>query len=543
MMVPRKLWHFHGGLRLPGHKAPSNLAPIDTAPLPRQLVLPLHQHIGRAAEALVKIGDQVGKGQRIARAEGYISASIHASTSGTVSAIEPRAVPHPSGLSAPCIVIDTDGRDQWAPGLPNPIPDFRALSAIELRTVIREAGIVGLGGAAFPTAVKLNPPAMDSIATLIINGAECEPYITCDDRLMRERADAIVLGVAILQHIVKPHETLIAIEDNKPEAIAAMGEALARAAMPATEVVVIPTLYPTGSEKQLIKVLTGREVPVAGLPVDLGILCQNVGTAFAVHQAVIEGQPLIERVVTITGQGVAAPRNLRVRLGTPLAELIAYAGGYTDAVERLILGGPMMGFALASDQVPLIKGGNCVWVASAAELAPEHAAQPCIRCGQCVAVCPAQLLPQQLYWYARSEDFDKIQDHNLFDCIECGCCAEVCPSHLPLVHYYRHAKTEIWQLERDKRKADIARERHQFRLQRLEHEEQEKAARHAQRKAGLASPASTDPTASAQTPAVPDPKQAAIEAALERARAKKAARAEVAPTPPATPDTTPTAAD
>ncbi len=516
MTATRKLWHFHGGLRLPGHKAESNGSPIASAPLPREIVLPLHQHIGRAAEVLVKVGDPVGKGQRVARAEGYISAAIHASTSGTVIAIEPRAVPHPSGLRAPCIVIEADGLDQWAPGLPNPVADFRARSAVDLRNVIREAGIVGLGGAAFPTAVKLNPPALDSIDTLILNGAECEPYITCDDRLMREQADAILHGIEVLRHIVNPRETLIGIEDNKPEAIAAMRAALTRLNPDATEIVELPSLYPTGSEKQLIKILTGREVPVDGLPADLGILCQNVGTAYAVYQAVIVGQPLIERVVTVTGQGVGTPQNLWVRLGTPIAALIEAAGGYTDSVERLILGGPMMGFALEWDQVPIIKGGNCIWVASAEELGPEFPAQACIRCGQCVEVCPARLLPQQLYWYARSEDFDKIQDHHLFDCIECGCCAQVCPSHIPLVHYYRRAKTEIWKLERDKRKADLARERHQFRLQRLEREEQEKAARHAQKKAGAAEQAD-------QTPST-DPKQAAIQAALERARAKKAAR-------------------
>ncbi len=515
----RRLWHFHGGLHLPGHKELSNGTPIRDAPLPAVVTLPLRQHIGNPAEPLVKVGDRVAKGQCIARAEGYISAPVHASISGTVIAIEDRPAPHPSGLSTPSIIIESDGEDRWAAGLPNPVDDFSLLSPTELRNRIRTAGIVGLGGAAFPTAVKLNPGGDSGIHTLVINGAECEPYITCDDRLMRECAAEIVGGIAILQHIAIPHETLIGIEDNKPDAIAAMREAVARAGLPNTEVVAVPTVYPTGGERQLIKVLTGREVPSHGLPADVGILCQNVGTAYALHQAIVEGRPLIERVVTVTGSGVNTPGNLRVRVGTPISALVAAAGGYTERAERLILGGPLMGFAMATDEVPVIKGINCVLVATAAELGQEHPALPCIRCGACVAVCPANLLPQQLYWYARSKEFDKIQDLHLFDCIECGCCAHVCPSHIPLVHYYRYAKTEIWKLERDKASADLARERHQLRLARLERVEREKAQRHLQKKA----PASGTATDAVAEPV--DPKQAAIQAALERAKAKKAGQA------------------
>ncbi|CAG0910180.1 unnamed protein product, partial [Cyprideis torosa] len=337
---------------------------------------------------MVSCGDQVGKGQMIARASNYISAAIHSPTSGTVVAIEERPVPHPSALPGLCVVIESDGEDRWAEGLPARHPDFRELSDVDLRNIVRDAGIVGLGGAAFPTAVKLNP-AGKTIDTLVINGIECEPYITCDDRLMREHASEILSGIAVVQHMIHPGQTLIGVEDNKPKAVCALQEALEQNPLPNTEIVVIPTLYPSGGEKQLIKILTGKEVPSMGLPMSIGIICQNVGTMHAVHKAVIEGEPLIERLMTVTGDAVKEPCNLRVRIGTSIADCIKAASGYTSTVQRLIMGGPMMGFALDRDDLPVLKSTNCLLAASAELAPPPSSSMPCIRCGECMKVCPA----------------------------------------------------------------------------------------------------------------------------------------------------------
>jgi electron transport complex protein RnfC len=517
-MTRHKLGHFHGGLHLDEHKAESTGRPIRTLPPGTQLVLPLHQHIGHDAEPMVRPGDKVGKGQMIAQPFGDISAAIHAPTSGKVVAIEKRPFPHSSGLAVESIVSEADGEDRWAEGLPAPVADYRELSAPELTDRIRDAGIVGLGGAAFPTAAKLRIDK-NSIQTLIINGAECEPWITCDDMLMREQADGIVSGIAILQHLLRPQQTLIGIEDNKPDAIAAMRKALATARLEQADVVVIPTLYPSGGEKQLIKILVDKEVPSGGLPLHVGIICQNVGTAFAIHEAIVEGKPLIERIVTVTGDGVREPQNLRLRIGTAISAAVAAAGGYADNVAELLIGGPMMGVALGDDTPPLIKSSNCVLAATPAGLRRHHDAHPCIRCGECADVCPAQLLPQQLYWYSRARDFDKAEDFHLFDCIECGCCDYVCPSHIPLVQYYRHAKGEIRLQRKEKEKADRARIRHQLREERLAREAAERAARLAAKKAALEKKKAAKEGTSTEN----DPKKDAIAAALERAKARKAA--------------------
>jgi len=512
----RRVWAFNGGLHLPDHKRESTGRPVRPAAVPQRLWLPLQQHIGEPAQPVVSVGDRVLKGQLLARPEGAISAGIHAPTSGTVVAIGPHPVPHASGLSAPCIEVASDGRDAWAE-LPEPWPDFEARDPAELRERVRWAGIVGLGGAAFPSSVKLSPKAGQPIRTLILNGAECEPYITCDDMLMRERADRVVEGARVLRHVVGAGTVLIGIEDNKPEAIAAMQRAVAAAGDARIEVVVIPTKYPSGGERQLIRVLTGAEVPSHGIPAQIGIVCQNVATAAAIADAVVHGRPLISRIVTLTGEGIAQPCNLEVLIGTPARELIAQAGGYTARVAKLILGGPMMGFALPHDDVPITKAANCLLAPSRAESPPHPAPLPCIRCGRCAEACPVGLLPQQMYWWARAKDLDKTQDYNLFDCIECGCCAHVCPSHIPLVQYYRYAKTEAWAKEQEKRKADQARQRHEQRVARLERLETERKAKLRKKKEELETP---PPDAGAE-----DPKKAAIKAALERAAAKKAALA------------------
>jgi len=549
---PHRLWRYHGGIHVPDEKALSTGRPAVEAPLPSLLTIPLQQHIGAPAKPLVMVGDWVLKGQRIAEAQGYVSAPVHASSSGTVVAIEDRPVPHPSGLGGPCIIIRTNGLDEWA-NLPRPLADYKERAPEELRERIRWAGIVGMGGAAFPTGVKLNPGPRQPIRTLIVNGVECEPYISCDDRLMRERAPRVVEGAGIAMHLLGARECLIGIEDNKPEAIEAMRQALAASDIAGVaEVCVVPTLFPSGGEKQLVRILTGMEVPSHGLPAQIGILCQNVATVAAVADAVLEGKPLISRYVTVSGRAVKEPRNFEVRLGTSIADLIAAAGGLVRQPRTLVLGGPMMGFALHSDAVPVTKGANCVLALTAEEAPDPGPALPCIRCGKCAEVCPANLLPQQMYWYSRSKDLDKVQDYSLFDCIECGCCAQVCPSRIPLVQYYRYAKTQIWAREKDKRTAAHARARHEAREARLARQDEERKAklRHKTRElaAGVQAVAGAEGKASepvagggpaagrgrgggtrkvadaADPPA--DPRQAAIEAARKRAAAKKAARAQ-----------------
>ncbi len=522
MAEQRTIWSFHGGLHLDGHKGESTGRPVQAVPLPARLTLPLQQHIGQTAEPVVQVGERVRKGQVVARATDYVSAPLHAPTSGTVVEIGAMPIPHPSGLSDTCIVIEPDGEDAWGE-LPPPLLDYRSADTADLRERIRWAGIVGLGGAAFPTAVKVNVSGQRPIDTLVINAAECEPYITCDDMLMREQAAEVVDGIGILRHLVGARECLIGIEDNKPEAAAALREAIADRDGQGIEIVVVPSIYPSGGEKQLIQLLTGEEVPSQGLPAAVGVLCQNVATAAAVADAVLRGRPLIERLVTVTGQGVARPGNFRVPLGTPASFVIEQAGGYRGQVRELILGGPMMGFALLNDQVPITKAANCLLAASPDEAPAPEPARPCIRCGACADVCPAVLLPQQIYWYARARDFDRAQDYHLFDCIECGCCAYVCPSKIPLVHYYRFAKTEIWAQERDREKADLARRRHEARVARLERLERERKARLRQKKEAL----EKRPDSGAA-----DPKKAAIEAAMQRVAAKKAAQK----TEPATSD-------
>ncbi|MGB1581332.1 MAG: electron transport complex subunit RsxC [Nevskiales bacterium] len=512
-----KVHGFSGGLHLNDHKNESTGRPIRAAALPSRIILPLQQHIGAPAKPLVEVGDYVYRGQMVAEPDGYVSTPVHASTSGTVVAIGPQPVAHPSGLTGECIVIECDGKDvPLAEPALKPIEDYTQLDPNELRDRVRQAGVVGLGGAAFPSFIKLNPGPGAVVDTLILNGAECEPYITCDQMLMAERASEIVQGAKLILFAVRAPRCLIGVEDNKPESIAALRDAVEDLGDPRIRVVELPTRYPQGGEKQLVQTLTGKEVPSEGLPLDIGIVCHNVGTAVAVWRAVTKGEPLISRVVTITGAGVAEPANLEVRLGTPVNELLEQCGGLKDPNGRLIMGGPMMGFALKSEQVPVIKATNCILAAQAQDVRPQEAAMPCIRCGDCVEVCPANLLPQQLYWHARAEDFDRAQDYQLFDCIECGCCAQVCPSHIPLVQYYRFAKSEIWAAEKDKRKSNHARERHEFKQARVEREEAEKQARLAAKKAAIKKPKTQEVAAQSTAAPADDP----VAAAIAKAKAK-----------------------
>jgi electron transport complex protein RnfC len=519
----RKIWDFHGGIHPPENKHQSMQLPIQQAAVPPQLTYPLSQHIGAPAEPLVTVGQRVLRGEMIARAAGFISVPVHASTSGTVVAIEDRIVAHPSGLSAPCIVLESDGADEWVAH--EGVADYTALKKDELLQLIRHAGIAGMGGAGFPTAVKLGvKPGADGIETLIINGTECEPYITADDILMRERAQEIIAGTRILKHLINPRETLIGVEDNKPEGIAALQAAAAGSDI---EIVIFPTKYPSGGEKQLIEILTGKQVPSGRLPADVGVVCQNVGTAVAVHRAIEFGEPLTSRITTVTGKALAQAQNFEVRLGTPMAFLLQQAGFEPARNQRLIMGGPMMGFAVPDPAVPIVKTTNCLLAPSVEELPAPPVAQACIRCGLCAEACPASLLPQQLYWFARGKEHEKLESHNLFDCIECGACSWVCPSNIPLVQYYRASKAEVVQLRKEKAKSDHSRTRFEARQERLDREALEKDAKRAARKKAAEERARQ--AASDTGDAAADP----IQAAIERAKAKKAGQAEPSQAPAA----------
>ncbi len=424
------------------------------APLPARVILPLKQHIGTACAAAVGIGDRVLKGQIIATAAGDVSVPVHASTSGTVTDIGDYHIPHPFGIRETCIVIEPDGLDEVY--ATEAIQDYESLGPRELQDVIRNCGIAGLGGAGFPAHVKLREGVENAVDTLIINGVECEPYITCDDRLIREKAVYVISGARMIRHAVQAKHCVIAIEDDMPEAYDALAEQLT--ASDDIELVRVPTCYPAGGEKQLIQVLTGKEVPSGGFSIHIGIIVHNVATAAAVYRAVTRGEPMISRYVTVTGE-VKTPRNLQVLLGTPVRDCLMLCGYEDDENTRIIVGGPMMGTHVRDYNIPVTKTTNCIIVT---RNPPRMTQQPCIRCGRCAQACPVELLPQQLYQFAKADRFDEAREHHLFDCIECGCCSYVCPSHIPLVQYYRYTKFEIALEER--RQQDAARHELRYRL-------------------------------------------------------------------------------
>jgi Na+-translocating ferredoxin:NAD+ oxidoreductase subunit C len=473
-----------GGLRLNAHKERSTEHPLRAASPVDSLVLPLDQHAGAPAVPLVKPGERVLRGQPIAEPNGVISSWLHSPVSGTVAAIEPRPAPHRLGAPSLSIIVTNDGRDERY-AAPDSTP-FEQLAPEQLRDLIGRGGLVGLGGAVFPTAAKLGSAAKASELRLLINGAECEPYISCDDVLMRERARDVVFGARVLLHAAGARTCVIAIEDDTPQAATALGAAIADAHDERIRLRRVASVYPAGGEKQLITTIFGIEVPADGLPADVGAACLNVGTAAAVASWVRDGQPLISRIVTVTGDGVREQRNLDVPLGTPLAALIFDCGGYTARMSRLIMGGSMMGQALPHDAMPAIKATNCVIAASALDLQPRAAEMPCIRCGNCSHACPAMLLPQQLHWYAVARDLDALQTYGLMDCIECGCCDYVCPSQIPLVERFRDMKPALTEKLAAHASAEAARERFDARTARLDRIENERQSALARKRQELA---------------------------------------------------------
>ncbi|ENO1829332.1 electron transport complex subunit RsxC [Vibrio vulnificus] len=528
------LWDFPGGVHPTENKRQSNQQPLVHAALANEIVLPLKQHIGKPGNILVNVGDHVLKGQLLTQSNAGFTLPIHASTSGTITAIETRTVAHPSGLSEMCVVITPDGQDTWCEK--QPVVDYSQQNSDYLLDVIRMAGISGMGGAGFPTAKKIQS-GLGRTEILIVNAAECEPYITADDKLLQEHAEEVLQGIEIVEHILQPKLTIIGIEDNKPEAI----KALESAAQNKDIVIrVIPTKYPSGGEKQLIKVLTNKEVPAGGIPADIGILVQNVGSLYAIKRAVIDGEPMVNRVVTLTGNTFETPRNVWVPLGTPVHALLEQFGYQADKkLPRLIMGGPMMGFSLPHANVPITKTSNCILAPTRKEISPAGYEMECIRCGACAEACPASLLPQQLQWHAKAEEFDKCEELNLKDCIECGACAFVCPSEIPLVSYYRQAKAEIRTRAQEADAAERAKLRFEEKKARMEREKEERENRFKKaaedRRKEMKSTGGDDAIAAAiarvkaqktqdseQTPSV----KPAVAAAIAKAKAKQAAAAD-----------------
>jgi len=476
--------HFLGddwGVHPADHKRPAADRPVRVMPVPARLYLPLQQHLGGPARPVVLVGQKVKKGELIAEAQGAVSAPIHAPTSGTIAAVTEITAPHPSGLTLPAIILESDGADEWIAlsGCDDPF----ALDPMDIGKRVAAAGVVGLGGAAFPSAVKLTGASRSKVTTLVMNGGECEPYLSCDDRQMRDHAAGIVDGIRIMLHATGAKVALVGIEDNKPEAIAAMQAAAAGVAN--VEIRPVPARYPMGSEKQLIQVLTGKEVPADGRAFDIGVVVHNVGTALAVRAAIREGKPLISRVVTVNGNCMADPGNIEVRVGTLAEDVIAFAGGLKGdglGLARRVMGGPMMGMQIPHWRVPVVKGSSGILAFDAAEVA-EQEPNPCIRCGSCVKACPMGLLPLEMSARIRNEAYDEAIGLGLKDCIACGCCAYVCPSKIPLVQFFVHAKGELAAQDRAKLRNDATKKLALQRQERLAREAREKAEVAARRKA------------------------------------------------------------
>ena len=479
MSAKLKLFRIRGGVHPDDRKALAAEQPIEDLPMPGLLHIPLQQHIGAAANPVVQRRQQVLKGEVIAHAQGAVSAPIHAPTSGRIAGLGLYPANHPSGLNVRTITLQPDGEDRWHPEIEG-VADPFALAPEEIARRVADAGVVGMGGATFPSAVKLNLRNRYSLHTLVINGSECEPYLTCDDRVMREQPDGVVDGARIMAHALGVGRIVIGIEGNKPQAIAAIQQAAAPFAH--IQVARLPMRYPMGSEKHLVQTLTGKETPARGLTADIGVVVHNPATAFAVHEALRLGRPLISRVVTVTGHAISRPRNLRVPIGTRVQALVDHCGGFREEPAKLIGGGPMMGQPLTELRVPIMKGSNGVLALTAAET-NERAPAPCIRCASCVGACPCGLVPLTMAAHIRTGDLDGAVGQGLMDCIGCGSCAYVCPAHIPLVQFFNHAKGELAARGRAKQKQTETKRLASARSARIEAQKQAKREAMARRKA------------------------------------------------------------
>jgi len=516
-----KLWNFHGGIHPSIKKVAKKIDSLANASLPNELVIPVLQHIGSQGELLICVGDHVFKGQALTQSSNPMSPPVHASTSGYVSMIEKRPSMHPAVIDELCIIIKPDGLD--TPIVKAPDSLLSELSKQEISQKIHQAGITGMGGAGFPSAIKSTLNDSKTINYLIINGAECEPFIQADDALMQVKAREIIEGIQVLAKLLKPELILFAIEDDKNFAISAITNSITSN----IQLRVIPTLYPSGGERQLIKLLTGMEVPSGGLPADIGVIVHNVGTCYAIKRATLNNEALTERVLTLAGEGFNEAQNLIVKIGTPVHNLLkAYSKGMTASRSKLIIGGPMMGFTLPHAQIPVTKTCNAILLDSNEKLAHSQDPLPCIRCGQCADACPSNLLPQSMYWHAKAGELDKTQQLNVMDCIECGACDYVCPSKIPLVLYFRQSKAQLRQQQQETQAASLAKSRFDFREIRLDRDKFERAEKHkaaaekrlammeAHKKEQQQEQDSNQDAAAKK----PDP----IAAAIARARAKKA---------------------
>ncbi|GIU52843.1 electron transport complex subunit RsxC [Shewanella sp. KT0246] len=531
------LWHSPGGIHPPQLKSLSNQTSTAHIAPAKQYRIPLPQ-VGDCARLSINVGDKVAKGQKLTDGEGFMYLPVHSPVSGVVNEISLQASNHASGLPTLTCVIDNDELDAQ---IEYQTSTLEELSNQQILEKIKQAGIAGMGGATFPSHIKLNPAS--EIDLVIINGVECEPYITSDDVLMRENALEIFKGIQVINQLLTPQRIIVAIEDNKPEACASMQQCLNQFddLQNIVKITVIPTKYPSGGEKQLIQIITGREVPTGSIPAQQGIVVHNVGTAYAIQDAVLQGKPLIERLVTLTGEQIKQPGNYWLPIGTSVEHALSQVGFSADDNQKVIIGGPMMGYALPDNNVPVLKGTNCILAPSAHEIAPEVDEKACIRCGECAVACPALLLPQQLFWHAKAEEYDKAASFNLKDCIECGCCSFVCPSDIPLVEYYRIAKSALKNEAEEKQQAEQAKVRFEARLKRLDDEKrarEEKSKLAAEKRKAAANASSNKNTvaeamarvaakkqaaeqAKQQEPA--NGKSAAVKAAIERAKAKKLA--------------------
>ena len=458
------------GIELPSHKTASTQHPLAPAPLPTTIILPLEAGLSaRDLRPAVETGQRVLRGQPLVQGGGPLATWTHASTSGVVRLLQRRRIAHPRRREALCAVIEVDGRDEpYAEAAKRPDPT-QWDTPDKVGVALSRAGLEGLGGAVFPTGLKLAAAGRHRMRLVIVNGVECEPYISCDDMLMRTSPRDVLAGALALVELTGAPRGVVAVEEDKPEALKALQRALPNLGDTQQRLTIetVPTMYPAGGERQLIQALTGDEVPSLAKPTDIGYLCQNVGTVAALYRYFASGEPVTSRITTVTGSAIATPRNLDVRLGTRIADLVAACGGYTGKVARLVMGGSMMGVALEDDDIPVGRAANCIVAASAEELR-EDAEVACIRCGNCSNVCPAYLLPQELNAAAKHDEFDLLETFGLFDCIECGCCDVVCPSHIPLAETFRVAKRRLVQAMAPTARVRWLDAREQLRRQRVE---------------------------------------------------------------------------